>query len=229
MTSRESATATATPDPIGADAALVARLRDGDEAAFALLVSRHHAQMHRLARNHVNSDAAAEEVVQETWLAVLRGLDKFEERSSLKTWLFRILLNTARREGRRRHREVSVAFSDESAASLLADDWFHPMTSEGFAGWWARYPRTWTALPESRAEARELRAVIVTAIEALPSVQRDVVVLRDIEGFDSAETCLLLDLSDGNQRVLLHRARSRIRLALDAYFDTGSPAGDRPS
>lgn len=200
-----------------ADSVLVAQLRAGDEQAFELLVQRHHPQMVSIACGYVSSIAAAEEVAQETWFGVLRGLDRFEGRSSLKTWIFRILLNKARSEGHRQRREIATNVA-ASLDGLIPDHAFHPTTSAGFAGWWAHYPSHWAGLPEARAEAGELRAAVCAAIAAIPLGQRDVIILRDVEQFTSAETCELLGISEGNQRVLLHRARSRVRHALEHHL-----------
>lgn len=218
--------ATAPPPPAGRlpdpDAALLARLRRRDEAAFAELVTRYGATMARVARLYVRDRAVAEEVVQETWLGVLQGLDRFEERSSFKTWLFRILSNRARTRGAREARNVPVTAL--GAAELSADEAaveasrFLDGADARYPGHWSAPPREWEAVPEARLLSQETLARIRDAIEALPPAQREVIRLRDVEGWDAAEVCAALDLTEGNQRVLLHRARSKVRSALEDYL-----------
>jgi RNA polymerase sigma-70 factor, ECF subfamily len=203
------------------DGALVAALRRGDERAFSDLVGRHHAALLRYARVFVKDRAVAEEVVQETWLAVVRGIDRFEGRSSLTTWIFTILANRARSRGAREAR--SIPFSALLARELDDDepavdaDRFLPPDHDRWPGHWAVAPQPWNA-PEARLMAGETRAVVEAAIAALPPVQREVITLRDVVGMEASEVCGLMDLSDANQRVLLHRARSRVRRALDGYL-----------
>ena len=183
------------------DAALVAALRAGDEAAFARVVDRHHATMVRVARTFVATDATAEEVAQDTWLAVLRQLDRFEARASLKTWIFRILVNRSRTRGVRERR--SVPFSscgspdDESVGERTAAT------------------RPWCD-PQRRLGALECRDALRAALRELPARQRAVVTLRDVEGLCAEEVCDLLGVSVGNQRLLLHRGRVRLRDELAA-------------
>jgi RNA polymerase sigma-70 factor (ECF subfamily) len=200
--------------PAGSDpeAALVARLRAGDEAAFMELVALYHAPLVRLAQSFVPSRAVAEEVAQETWLGVLNGIDRFEGRSSLKTWIFRILVNRARTRGVREARSVPFSSLETPDGPTVDADRF------GEAGQWTVPPRSWEGEPEGRLLARETRGVIDAAIEKLPPAQRQVITLRDIEGLGAEETRRMLDLTDGNQRVLLHRARSRVREALEEYL-----------
>jgi len=200
------------------DADLVVALRVGDEAAFAGLVERYHGAMVRLARLYVTS-AAAEDVVQETWLALLKGLDGFEGRASLKTWLFRVLVNRARTRATRDAR--SVPFSSLVDAEV---DAFDPAVSpDRFRGANDRWPGHWLvgppkqALPEEELLGAELSSRIRTAVAQLPPAQREVVTLRDIDGLSADEVCGLLDLTDANQRVLLHRGRSKVRAALEEY------------
>jgi len=199
------------------DAQLVAALRSGDEVAFADLVECLHHSLVRLARLYV-ADNAAEDVAQETWLALLRGLDRFEGRASLKTWLFRVLVNRARTRAAREAR--TVAFSSLVNAET---ETFEPAVSpDRFLGAEDRWPGHWlvrpvSALPEQQLLADELHAHVRAAVAQLPSAQREVVTLRDIDGFAADEVCQLLDLSDANQRVLLHRGRSKVRAALEAY------------
>jgi RNA polymerase sigma-70 factor, ECF subfamily len=186
---------------------LVERLRAGDEDAFAELVRRYHRLMMRVARGYVRSDAVAEEVVQESWLAVLRGIERFEGRSSFKTWLLRIVANRAMTSGARESRSVPVEPS-------VSGDHFVPEGEPG-AGAWASPPEPW---PEDRLLAEETRAVIVRAIAELPPTQAAVVTMRDVEGLSSEEVQEALDITAGNQRVLLHRGRQKVRAALEAYL-----------
>jgi RNA polymerase sigma-70 factor, ECF subfamily len=200
----------ATGDP---DAALVDRLRAGDEGAFMELVERYHAALVRLALSFVRSRAVAEDVAQETWLGVLNGIDRFEGRSSLKTWIFRILVNRAKTRSERESRSVPFSsLEGEGGEPVVDPDRF------GTDGAWTSPPRSWEGEPEERLLAAEARAVIDAEIAKLPPVQRRVITLRDIEGLDAVEVRDLLELTDGNQRVLLHRARSRVRQALEEYL-----------
>jgi RNA polymerase sigma-70 factor (ECF subfamily) len=202
------------------DQLLVEALRRGDESAFAALIEQHHAVLLRLAMIYVPSRAVAEEVVQETWLGVLQGLERFEGRSSLKTWIFRILANRARTRGERESRCIpfaSVAAPDAGDEPAVEAERFLPPGHED-AGWWVSYPRDWDAIPERRLLAQETRAHIQRAIEALPASQREVITLRDVEGWSSEEVCQALHISSGNERVLLHRARSKVRGALEVYL-----------
>jgi RNA polymerase sigma-70 factor (ECF subfamily) len=206
--------------PDSADAALVERLRAGDEGAFAELIDRYGASMLRVARFHVRDRAVAEEVVQETWLAVLDGIDRFEGRSSLKTWLFRILSNRAKTRGEREGR--SVPFSAIAAADAAADgepsldaDRFQGPDAPKWPYHWSAPPRAWT---QEKVLERETLGVVTGAIEKLPDTQREVIRLRDVEGWSADEVADALDISDVNQRVLLHRARSKVRAALEGYL-----------
>jgi RNA polymerase sigma-70 factor (ECF subfamily) len=202
------------------DQDLVAGLRAGDEAAIATLVDRHSDALLRVAMGYVPSRAVAEEVVQETWIAVMRGIDGFEGRSSLKTWIFRILTNTALRGGTRERRSVpfaALAAAEDTGAPSVDPDRFLPADHELFPGHWVMMPARWPT-PEEGLLSGETRAVIVAAIEALPKAQRTVLVLRDVEGWSSEEACEALEISAGNQRILLHRARTRVRAAIEDYF-----------
>jgi len=197
------------------EAALLASLREGDEAAFRELLRLYGPSMLRVAQLYVSSRAVAEEVVQEAWLGVLTGLDRFEGRSSLKTWIFRILTNRAKTRGEREGRTVpfsSVAPDDDEPA--VDPDRF--LASGRWIGHWATPPR---AVPEERLLAREARDRVEAAIAALPANQRTVVTLRDVEGLSSEEVCSVLDISETNQRVLLHRGRSKVRAAVEDYLD----------
>jgi RNA polymerase sigma-70 factor (ECF subfamily) len=201
---------------------LLARLRNGDEDAFMEIVDAYGPLMLRMALGHVRTRAVAEEVVQETWLGVLDGLDRFQGRSSLKTWILRILVNRAKTRGAREARCVPFSclgpVDDEAPAVDPARfiDADHPR----WPGHWAVPPQSWARLPEERLLARETREHLRRAIEALPARHREVIVLRDVEGWDSVEVCAALGLSEGNQRVLLHRARSFVRAQLDAYLSS---------
>jgi RNA polymerase sigma-70 factor (ECF subfamily) len=202
------------------DERLVAALLAGDERAFAALVDVHSPAMLRVAMTYVPSRAVAEEVVQETWIAVMRGLESFEGRSSLKTWIFRILTNAALRGGSRERRSVpfaALAAAESTAEPAVDPDRFLPAEHELFPGHWVLAPSRWPT-PEEGLLSGETRAVIVAAIDALPRAQRTVLALRDIEGWSSEEVCAALEISAGNQRILLHRARARVRAAIEAYF-----------
>jgi RNA polymerase sigma-70 factor, ECF subfamily len=201
------------------DASLLAALRAGDEDAFAALVTRYHASLRRGARAYVSSDAVAEEVVQETWLAVIRGLDRFEQRATIKTWLFHILTNQAKTRGMRERRIVpfaSLAGADGDAPSVSPDRF--QRDGDTWPGHCATPPRPWQD-PERRLASLEAREHLRTAIASLPATQQAVLTLRDVEGLESEEVCELLDLSAGNQRVILHRARARVRADLERYFE----------
>jgi len=193
---------------MAADGELLLRLRSGDERAFVSLVERYQEQMLRLAISFVPSRAVAEEVVQDTWLALLRGLDAFEGRSSLKTWLFSILVNQARTTGTREHRSVPVADPEPSVDPARFDT----------SGSWADPPEHWIEAVEGRVEAGKLADRIRELMDELPARQREVVILRDVEEMSSEEVCSVLAISDGNQRVLLHRGRSRLRQLFEGEF-----------
>jgi RNA polymerase sigma-70 factor, ECF subfamily len=168
---------------------------------------------------YVPSRAVAEEMVQETWLGVMRGLDRFEGRSSLKTWIFRILTNIAISGGSRERRSVpfsALADADDAGGPSVDPDRFLAPDHDRYPGHWALAPTRW-ATPEERLLAGETRGVILAAIEQLPPAQRAVIALRDVEGWPSEDVCAALELSEGNQRVLLHRARTRVRSALERY------------
>jgi RNA polymerase sigma-70 factor (ECF subfamily) len=202
------------------EAGLVCALRAGDEAVFEALVERYHVGMIGLAALYVKDRAIAEEVAQEAWLVVLRSLHRFEARSTFKTWLFGIVVNCARARARREWRSVPM-----SAVWGPADDPFEPAVEpDRFRGAQSAWPGGWVSLPvswgsaEERLLSKETRGVIRAAIDALPPAQREVVTLRDVHGYTSQEACTLLGLSEANQRVLLHRGRSRLRRALEQYL-----------
>jgi RNA polymerase sigma-70 factor, ECF subfamily len=221
MRSDPAAESTAAPKSVALsdDSALVAALRAGDEDAFAALVDKFYTPMLRLAMVYVASRAAAEDVVQETWLGVLQGLDRFEGRSSLKTWIFRILSNRAKTRGEREGR--SIAFSAlqpiDAGEPTVDPDRFWPADHPQWANVWVSYPRSWEGMPDERALTSELRARIDAAIGKLPPNQNEVITLRDVEGWSAEEVCALLELSEANQRVLLHRARAKVRAAIEQY------------
>ncbi len=196
--------------------ALVAALRTGDADAFRELVRTHHAGLVRLARLYAPA-SVVDEVVQETWVGVIRGLDQFEGRSSLKTWIHRILLNQARRRGSREARSIPFA-PDEllpGPGSVVASDRLqHPELGSGY---WPDTPPPWDSHPEGRLLGREVREVVQAAIDRLPRAQRVVITLRDVEGWSSAEVCDVLDLTAVNQRALLHRARVAVRDIIEEY------------
>jgi RNA polymerase sigma-70 factor (ECF subfamily) len=205
--------------------ALVDALRRGDADAFAILVDRHSGAMIRVAMAYVPSRAAAEEVVQETWIAVMRAIDGFEGRSSLKTWLFRILTNVAMRSGARERRSMpfsALALQEDTSEPSVDPGRFLPADHEHFPGHWVIMPARWP-LPEEGLLAGETREVIGRAIADLPPAQRTVIALRDVEGWSSEEVCEALEISAGNQRILLHRARSQVRNAIEAYLGAVTP------
>jgi RNA polymerase sigma-70 factor (ECF subfamily) len=200
------------------EAALVARLRAGDEQAFAALVERHYATMLSVARTYVKTRAVAEEVVQEAWLGVIKGLDRFEGRSSLRTWILRILVNIAKTRGVREARSVPFAsLAPEGDEPAVAPERFNG-APDPYPGHWCNPPEDWRALPEAALFERETLEVVMAAIERLAPAQRTVITMRDVAGCDAAEVCATLGISEGNQRVLLHRARSRVRTALERHL-----------
>jgi RNA polymerase sigma-70 factor (ECF subfamily) len=209
------------------DAALVERLRAGDEEAFRLLLDRYDAVLRRTARTYVATDAAADEVVQDTWLGVLRGIDRFEQRSSLKTWIFRILMNIARTRGVRDKRSTPFsslgADGEDDDGPTFAPDRFQGPDAR-YPGHWAAFPTRWHDHPEVRAVGHETLAVVREALGQLPPAQQEVVRLRDLEGWTSEEVRNALDLTETNQRVLLHRGRAKLRAALERYFDEAKSA-----
>jgi RNA polymerase sigma-70 factor, ECF subfamily len=190
------------------DMELIQRLRAGDEQAFVVLVRRHHESMIRLASSFVPSRAVAEEVVQDTWMGVVRGIGNFEGRSSLRTWLFRILVNRARTAGTRERRSVAIGDAEPAVDPSRFDE----------AGAWLSPPEQWIEEADDRLRSGKLAGRIRSVIEELPARQREVVTLRDVEGLSSDEVCHVLEITDGNQRVLLHRGRSRVRQVLETEF-----------
>lgn len=190
------------------EVALIRRLRAGDEEAFVDLIRQHHQVMVRLARSYVPNTSVAEEVVQETWLAVLRGLPAFEGRSSVKTWLYAILLNRARTAGLKERRQIPTERPERAVDR-------HRFNADGS---WAFPPVHWADEVDDRVRAEQLTKSIRVAIDALPSSQRDVLTLRDVEGMTATDACEILGLEQGHQRVLLHRARNSVRNALEVEF-----------
>ena len=209
--------------PQAAEQELVASLRRRDESAFSKLVTAHHSSLLRVARMYAGSEAVAEEVVQETWLGVLKGIDRFEGRCTVKTWIFQILVNRAKTRGEREGRMIpfSAMFDANSDAGEPAVDprQFNENDPEWPGGWVAQ-PRDWGKTPEQSLLSREFRALLQAAIDTLPPSQKEVITLRDVQGWTSEEVCNILGVSETNQRVLLHRARSKVRQALDQYFAT---------
>ena len=210
------------PGMVQDERALVEALRKGDETAFTTVLNRYHTPLLRLARVYVPDQAEAEEVVQETWMGLLQGIKRFEERSSLKTWLFRILMNRAKTHAQRQGR--SIPFSslpgadDEQAGGWIELDRFLPLDHPQWPGGWKSFPQSWDEVPEERLLSLETFNHIERAIQELPPAQREVITLRDIEGWTSDEVCNFLGISQANQRVLLHRARAQVRRALEQYL-----------
>jgi len=207
--------------PFADDGALAAALRAGDEAAFAWLVDRYDGSLRRLARTYVSTPSVADEVVQDTWLAVIKGIDGFQGRSSVSTWIYRILANIARTRGVREQRTVPFSSAagalEEGDGPAVDPDRFRP---RGFAaGHWSAPPTPWDDEPERRLASRETLGAVEAAIALLPPAQREVITLRDVEGWTAEEVCNALDLTETNQRVLLHRARSKVRGALEVHFE----------
>jgi RNA polymerase sigma-70 factor, ECF subfamily len=199
---------------------LVAAIKRGDEDAFVDLVTRYNASMVRLARLFVPTKAVAEDVVQETWLAVIQGIDRFEGRSSLKTWLFRILTNRAKTRGEREGRQVPFS----SSRRLQAADHEPVVDPDRFigpsgGGAWTSLPAELPARPDDLLLSKEFRRVVDAAVRKLPQSQREVITLRDVEELPSNDVCSLLGITEGNQRVLLHRARSRVRTTVERYLE----------
>jgi RNA polymerase sigma-70 factor, ECF subfamily len=208
------------------DADLIDGLRKGSESAFAMLVDRYYGAMLDVASMYVRR-GMAEDMVQEAWLGVLKGIDRFEARSSLRTWIFRILINCAKTRGRREARSIpfSAAWDpaeDPGEPSVDPSEFFdasHPRRPHH----WAAAPQSWGESPEDRALSAEGRARILQVIDGLPLSQREVIFLHDIQECTSEEVCAALGITSGNQRVLLHRARSKVREVLDHYFADGDP------
>lgn len=207
-------------DSFDDDDQLVAALRRGDPAAFEWLLDTYSAPLRRLALTFVRTPALADEVVQETWLGVVKGIDGFEQRSSVKTWIFRILTNRARTKGSREHRMVpfSATETDDGDPSGVFPPEVYRSAGEEWGGWWAAPPGRWE--PAEGFDRAETLRRVRDAIQLLPSSQRTVMSLRDIDGWSSDEVCAVLGITHVNQRVLLHRARAKVRAELNPYFES---------
>ena len=201
------------------DQRIIAGLRAGDAAAFTEVVDRYNGSLVRVAMRYVPSRSVAEEVVQDTWIGVIEGIDRFEGRSTFKTWLYKILIYRARARGERERRTtpMSALAGDDSAPSVPTERFRG--SDALWAGHWATPPRRWDGDAEDRLLAGETSSVINAAIAALPLAQREVIMMRDLSQFSSVQVCDLLGITEANQRVLLHRARSRVRAALEDYLD----------
>jgi RNA polymerase sigma-70 factor (ECF subfamily) len=201
---------------------LVAAIRNGDEAAFADLVRSLHGTLLHIALMYVPTRAVAEEVLQETWIAVLRGIHQFEGRSSLKTWIIRILMNRARTIGVKEHRAIpfssAVSLGNDPYEGAADADRFLPADHPFYPMHWATPPSVWAGTPEERLLADEVRAVVEKAAELLSDAQREVLLMRDLAELSAEEVCSLLSITGGNQRVLLHRARAKVRRELEQYL-----------
>lgn len=204
-----------TSDP---DATLVERLQSGDESAFEQLVDAHHRGMVKLAQTFVDDEATAEEVVQETWTAVIDGLDRFERRSSLKTWIFSILTNLARKRGEKDARSLNWSSISEESLDREVSQESNRFNAEGH---WSVPPPAWSTDPEEELMRAKLLERVKEAIDELPERQKVVVQLRDVEGMSSSQVCEVLDITSGNQRVLLHRGRTKVRDSLERYLADG--------
>lgn len=199
-----------------ADRALIDRIKAGDEAAFLGLVRLHQAAMVRVAMRYCRSRSVAEEVVQETWMALLDSIDRFDGRASLKTWIYRILVNRSISRGKRERRTVPL--------SGLAPEGDDPVVDPSrFAadGSWAEPPLSWGTRPDRPADDAEIRAQVMAAMAKLPERQALVMALRDVQGMETPEICELLDITENNARVLLHRARAKVRNLLEDYYRGG--------
>jgi RNA polymerase sigma-70 factor (ECF subfamily) len=208
------------------DAELVDRLRAGDEAAFRVVLDAWSPSMLRLARSFVSTGDSAEEVVQDAWLGVIQGIGRFEGRSALKTWVFRILVNIAKGRGVKESRTLPFSsLLPEDEGPSVDPSRFRP-SGDAYPGHWNpdQKPQSWATPPESEALHAEVRQVVAEALATLPDRHRAVVTLRDVEGYESDEVCHLLNISPGNQRVILHRARAAVRAKLEAYFTFVEPA-----
>jgi RNA polymerase sigma-70 factor (ECF subfamily) len=218
--------------PAAPEEALLPALRAGDVAAFGELVDRLNGSLLRLARLYASNPAIAEEVVQEAWIGVIQGLDRFEGRSSLRTWCSRIVINIAQTRAAREHRQIPFSAFEDAMGSAgnaaVEPERFLPASDPEWAGHWVSYPSSWEHVPEARLLAGETRAMVQAAIDILPPTQREVITLRDVNGWTSDEVCNALDISATNQRVLLHRARAKVRRALERHLSPESGLMDQP-
>ena len=213
----------ACPTTMDQDGRLAESLRSGDEGAFAVLIDRYHNAMLRLATVYVGDPAVAQDVVQDAWLGVLRGLDRFRARSSLKTWIFRIVIYTAKTTAARERRAIPLSALcdrsvDDSFVPAVAPERFLSSDAPRWPGHWASLPADWADAPDARVLSLETGRMIQAAVDGLSPSQRAVVSLRDSEGCSAAELCNILQISETNQRVLLHRGRSSVRRALEQYL-----------
>lgn len=204
-------------DGLENDTALVKALLSGSESAYERLIAQYHGAMSRLAAVYLNDARLVEEALQDTWIGLLRGLKQFQGRSSLKTWLFSILVNRAKTLAQREGRYLLFEAPPDGDEEHPLADRFHPPDHED-ADEWISIPRSWEDFPEERLLSMEIQEVIRRTIEGLPTHQREVITLRDLEGMPSEAVCNILAISETNQRVLLHRARTKVRLALEAYL-----------
>jgi RNA polymerase sigma-70 factor (ECF subfamily) len=204
------------------DQELVAALKRGDDAVFAALVDAWSPGLMRVARMHVRDRQVAEEVVQETWIAVLRGIDRFEGRSSLRTWVYRIAMNTAKTRAQREARSIPFSAAARADEPSVDPDRFLSGDHRA-AGGWALGPTEWPT-PEEELLSGETREVIMRAIDELPESQRAVITMRDVEGLASEEVAEILEITEGNERVLLHRARSKVRRAIERHLGAVEPS-----
>lgn len=205
---------------------LVDGLISGNEVCFISLVEKYHHSMQRIAMLYVHDPILAEEIVQETWMGVLRRIKGFEGRSSLKTWIFNILINIAKSSWKREKRTIPFSLLEDAEISdrgpSVDPERFLPPNHPNWPGGWAIPPKAWDLAPEEHVLKREIELCIQESIDALPPSQRFVISLRDVEGWTSEEVCSVLALTGANQRVLLHRARSKVRRALEKYFEEGT-------
>jgi RNA polymerase sigma-70 factor, ECF subfamily len=210
---------------------LIEKLRARDESAFTQLVERYYGQLLPLANFYVSDTAVAQEIVQEAWLAVLRGIDRFEERSSLKTWLSRIVMNLARTRGVRESRTLAFSKCVEKQAARseeAVDPSRFRIATDQYPDHWSMVPRPWNSDPETQLLAGETMTILEAAIESLPATQRLVLTMRDVNGWTADEVCNALGISETNHRVLLHRARSKVRAILETYYlQSGKAVCDR--
>ena len=200
---------------------LLKYLRNGDEDAYTWLVQKHHTSLVRFALSFVQEERLAEEVAQETWIAVLKGLDRFEARSSIKTWIFSILAHRAKTLGQRENRVVSFSELDDvlDNAPTVNPERFRPSNAVSSAEHWVKFPSSWDGVPEELFLSQELLHIVQDAVAVLPGNQRAVITLHDIDGFSVDEICNILGISETNQRVLLHRSRSKVREVLENYLN----------
>lgn len=206
---------------------LIQRLRARDEAAFVELIESYYGYLLPLANFYVSNRAVAEEVIQETWIAVLKGIDRFEERSSFKTWISRIVMNLARTRGVRESRLVTfseIADGEASGPEAAVDPSRFQTHSDAYPDHWSVAPRAWNSDPETQFLAAETMAVLSSAVEVLPEAQKLVLIMRDIHGDTPEEVCNTLEISETNQRVLLHRARSKVRGILESHYTNSGRA-----